>query len=74
VLPAFDYRVTASGIHPVELTVTDGETAQTLANGRVEAAPGVRVEAAQQVSPTTVTPDGNKRIHIQLQLKGVEQK
>jgi hypothetical protein len=74
VLPAFNYRVTASGIHPVELTVTDGETAQTLANGRVEAAPGVRVEAAQQVSPTTVTPDGNKRIHIQLQLKGVEQK
>lgn len=74
VLGPFPYRFAAAGIYPVALTSTGGVTPEVLADGEIQVAPGIRVEAVQQVNPTTVTPDGDKRIRIQLQLKGVVQK
>lgn len=70
----FAHTFRASGIYPVVLSADGDAVPLTVANGQVQIAPGIRVEARQQVNPTMVTPDGDKRIRIQLQLKGVEQK
>lgn len=74
ILGPFPYHFTASGAYPVVLTSTGDVVPQTVANGEVQVAPGIRVEPVQSITPNTVTPDGDKRIRIQLQLKGVEQK
>ncbi|WP_395399660.1 hypothetical protein ACHMW6_21210 [Pseudoduganella sp. UC29_106] len=73
-LGPFTQQFNASGIYRLELSPAGGAEAETLAGSQIEVAPGIRVEASQQVTPNTVTPDGDKRIRIQLQLKGVEQK
>ena len=74
VLGPFQYHFTASGAYPVVLTSTGDIVPQTVASGEVQVAPGIRVEPVQSITPNTVTPDGDKKIRIQLQLKGVEQK
>ncbi|MFZ3173260.1 MAG: carboxypeptidase regulatory-like domain-containing protein [Thiobacillus sp.] len=74
ILGPFLYHFTASGAYPVVLTSTGDIVPQVVANGEVQVAPGIRIEPVQIVAPNIVTPDGNKRIRIQLQLKGVEQK
>lgn len=74
VLGPFAHRFAASGVYPVVISATGDVLPQSIAAGQVQVAPGIRVEALQQVTPGSVTPDGDKRIRIQLQLKGVEQK
>ena len=76
ILGPFTQHFTASGVYPVRLsaTGTGTELPQAVVDGEVQVAPGIRVEAQQTVTPKIVTPDGDKRIRIQLQLKGVEQK
>lgn len=74
ILGPFPYHFTASGVYPVVLTATGDIVPQAVSSGEVQVAPGIRVEPVQSIAPNTVTPDGDKRIRIQLQLKGVEQK
>lgn len=74
VLGPFAHRFAASGIYPVLLAATGDVAPGAVVHGKVQVAPGIRVEPLQSITPAVVTPDGNKRIRIQLQLKGVEQK
>ncbi len=74
VVGPFPQHFSAAGVYPVEISWSSGAQPAALVNGQIEVAPGTRVEMQQQVAPTVVTPDGDKRIKIQLQLKGVEQK
>ena len=74
ILGPFPYHFTASGVYPVVLTSTGNVVPQIVASGAVQVAPGIRVDPVQSITPNTVTPDGDKRIRVQLQLKGVEQK
>lgn len=73
-LGAFVHRFTAAGVYPVVLSATEDPAPQVIANGEVQVAPGIRVGVTQKITPTSVTPDGDKRIRIHLELKGVEQK
>lgn len=74
VVGPFAHHFAASGVYPVLLGATGDVVPQAVVGGEVQVAPGIRVEPVQQVTPTSITPDGAKRIRVQLQLKGVEQK
>ena len=61
-----------SGVYNATFTVTSGTTPMQQTNAVISVAPSLRVEASQNISPAQVVPDGDKRIRIQIQLKGVE--
>ena len=73
-LEAFPFTFTESGEHPVYLSIVSGPTPASSTGGVVSVAPGVRIEPSQSIVPATVVPDGDKRIRMQIRLKGVEQK
>lgn len=70
-LESFPFTFNASGEHPLQLRITSGPSAVNLLGGAVSAAPGIRIEPSQSISPATVIPDGDKRIRMNIRLKGV---
>ncbi len=73
-LESFPFTFTESGGHPVTVSIVSGPTPASLAGGVVSAAPGIRIEPSQNITPAIVVPDGDKRIRLNIQIKGVEQK
>lgn len=70
----FPFMFTESGDHPVSSSIGSGPTPTTSTGGIISAAPGIRIEPSQNITPMTVVPDGDKRIHLDIRLKGVEVK
>ena len=62
-----------SGNYPINVQIVSGPSPINLAGKSVSVAPGIRIEPSQSLTPTTVIPDGDKRIQIKINLKGVEQ-
>jgi len=73
-LEIFPFTFTESGDHQLFLTIVSGPIPTSVTGGVVSVAPQVRIEPSQSISPGTVVPDGDKRIRMQIRLKGVEQK
>jgi len=73
-LDEFPHLFDQSGEYPVTLTVTEGVTPDSVQSDIISVAPSVRLELQQGIAPDNVVPDGDKRITINIQLKGVEQK
>lgn len=73
-LEVFPYTFVESGDHPVQVQIVSGPTPVSLTGGVVSTAPGIRIEPSQNLTPATVVPDGDKRIRIDIRLKGVEVK
>ncbi len=73
-LESFPFTFTESGDHPISVSIASGPTPASLAGGVVSAAPGIRIEPSQNITPAIVVPDGDKRIRLNIQIKGVEQK
>ncbi len=71
-LETFTTEFTTQGVHPVLLQVTTGTLPDTLTSAEIMVAPGVRIQAAQNITPANVTPDGDKRIRINIRLEGME--
>ncbi len=71
-LETFPFTFAQSGEHPLQVQVVDGPTPDTVIGDQVSVAPGVRIEPSQTISPTTVVPDGDKNIRIDIKLKGVQ--
>jgi len=72
-LASLNYTFSESGNYPVQAEVYNGPTLLTTLNGAVSVAPRVRIEPSLSVTPDTVLPDGDKRIHLNIHLEGVEQ-
>jgi hypothetical protein len=71
-LAEFSHNFTQSGQYPFAIQVTGALAGH--ANGLpISVAPGVRLTPTQEITPTIVVPDGNKSIHINIQLIGVEE-
>jgi len=71
-LAPFAYTFTASGNHPLVVTIDSGPVPATMSGKAVSVAPGTRIDPTVTLSPGSVIPDGDKRIRINFQLKGVE--
>jgi hypothetical protein len=63
-----------SGEYPIDVQIVSGPNPVSLNGKPISVAPGIRIEPSQTLSPSTVIPDGDKRIQININLKGVEQK
>lgn len=70
----FPYTFADSGNYQAVATVINGNILSADVDKTIVVAPSVRVEANQSISPQVVVPDGDKRIKVRIQLKGVESK
>jgi hypothetical protein len=73
-LEVFPFTFAESGDYLAQIQTTNGPTPISITGGVVTTAPGIRIEPSQSVAPATVVPDGDKRIRIDIRLKGVEVK
>lgn len=71
-LADFSHEFTQSGEYPLEIQVTGVQASST--NGLpISIAPGVRITPTEDIVPTIIVPDGDKRIRINIQLIGVQE-
>lgn len=73
-LTGLQYKFLASGPHSAVLVSVDGAIPGSLDGLAISVAPGTRIDPTETLIPTSIVPDGTKRIHIELRLQGVEQK
>jgi Carboxypeptidase regulatory-like domain/Prenyltransferase and squalene oxidase repeat len=69
-LETFPFTFTQSGVHPVQVTLQSGPLPAVVSGETVTVAPGTHIEPTQQLTPAKVTPDGDKRLRINIHLKG----
>lgn len=74
VLNGLQHTFTESGGHPAQAQAVSGPVPAVIDAAAITVAPGTRIDPSQGITPATVTPDGDKRIRIDIRLKGVEQK
>jgi len=70
-----EYRFTfeSSGVYPFEAQITSDQVDAIVNGVTVTVAPSVRIEATQNLTPSSVVPDGDKRITIDITVEGIEQ-
>lgn len=73
-LPGFQYQFIDSGLYTSTISVTEGIIPALLEGKPISVAPGTRINPLHSVAPGVVTPDGDKRIRIDIRLQGIEQK
>lgn len=73
-LVGFTHTFTVSGVYPVRIDIiSEGNIISTVSDA-IHVAPSIRIEPSKVLTPTTVIPDGDKKIEIRIQIKGVEDK
>lgn len=73
-LADFEYQFMESGLYTSSISVTNGVAPALLEAKPISVAPGTRIDPTYSVTPNLVTPDGDKRVRINIKLQGVEQK
>jgi hypothetical protein len=68
---SFQHTFTESGDHPIQVRIVGGPLPGNLLGGGISVAPGTRIEPSQSLTPSTVIPDGDKRLRMNIHLKGV---
>jgi len=71
-LGKFTYTFAASGQYPVTVKISSEGNVVLENSDAIHVAPSMRIEATKTLSPTTVVPEGDKRIRIDIRLEGVE--
>jgi hypothetical protein len=75
ILETFSYTFSGgSGSYPLQVGVLSGPDPGGITGKPFSVAPGIRIDPSQSVTPETVVPDGDKRISVNIHLKGVELK
>jgi len=62
----------SSGQYPVTVKVFSGSTLLAQTTDAIYVAPAIRIAPTQTLVPTSVIPDGDKEIRINIQIEGVE--
>lgn len=73
-LSGFTYQFMESGLFTSTINVSGGTVPGVLDAKPISVAPGTRIDPFHSVVPNVVTPDGDKRIRMDIRLQGVEQK
>ena len=71
-LGQFTYTFLKSGQYPATVRILSGSTVVTENSDAINVSPSIRIEPTKMLSPQTIVPDGDKRIRIDVQIKGVE--
>jgi prenyltransferase beta subunit len=71
-LTQFIYQFQEAGEHPVTVNIYRGAELLQTASTKIHVSPLVRIEPKKTLTPSTVAPDGDKRIRIEIELEGVE--
>lgn len=71
-LTDFTNTFTKSGQYPVSVKILSGGEVLGQVADAIYVAPAIRLEPTKNLAPTTVVPDGDKEIRINIQIKGVE--
>ncbi|MBI5044259.1 MAG: terpene cyclase/mutase family protein [Nitrospirae bacterium] len=71
-LSQFNYQFTEAGEHPVTVNIYRGADLLQTASTKIHVSPLVRIEPKKSLTPSTVAPDGDKRIRIEIELEGKE--
>ncbi len=69
---SFEYTFTKSGEYTVEMSIFVNGAAVANGTGSISVAPSIRIEPTMKLTPDIVTPDGDKTIRTDIELKGVE--
>jgi len=73
-LETFTHTFTQSGIYRLDTQILSGELTGGGVNGiPMTVAPGVHIIPHKDVTPLEVVPDGDKRIHLNIQIEGGEE-
>lgn len=67
----FPYQFALPGLYTIDVQVTGGVTPGVVSSQKISVAPAIRIDPSESISPTTAVPDGDKRVHVIIQLKGV---
>lgn len=68
------HKFTASGLYQSTLATASGAAPAQFTSAPVSVAPATRIDPSYSAAPNIVTPDGDKRIKLEIRLQGVEQK
>ena len=71
VIANFPYQFAVAGQYTIGVQVTGGVTPGVVSSQKISVAPAIRIDPSESISPTTVVPDGDKRVHVSIQLQGV---
>jgi hypothetical protein len=75
IVETFPYTFSVgSGSYTMHVRILNGPSPVNIIGKPVSVAPGIRIDPTQSIAPMTVVPDGDKRIHLNIHLKGVELK
>jgi len=69
-LAAFSHTFTESGTYPIQAKVFKGTELLATVNDTISVAPAIRIDPSKTLTPQTIPPDEDKRIRIDIQLKG----
>ena len=69
-LAQFSYQFAEAGEHPVTVNIYSGVNLLATSSTRILVSPLVRIEPKKTLTPSTITPDGDKRIRIEIELEG----
>ena len=72
VIDSFDFEFLMAGEYVIELYSYSGMEIENVIQSVIKTAPGLRIDASQTVTPTTVTPDEDQRVRINIRLEGEE--
>jgi prenyltransferase beta subunit len=72
-LSSFSHTFAESGDYPIQTRIFNGTELLATASSTVMAAPAVRIDPNLTLTPQTVTPDGDKRIRLEIRIEGTAQ-
>jgi protocatechuate 3,4-dioxygenase beta subunit len=71
VVATFAYQFAVPGLYAITAQATGVVTPGVISGQKISVAPAIRIDPSESISPTTAVPDGDKRVHVNIQLKGV---
>ncbi len=71
VVANFPYQFAVAGQYTIDVQPTGGVSPGVISSQKISVAPAIRIDPSESISPTTAVPDGDKRVHVTIQLKGV---
>lgn len=72
IIDTFSPTFSEAGEHSFTVSFQNSVVPDTLQTGVISVAPGLRIDPSQSLTPTSVTPDEDQRIRINIRLEGRE--
>lgn len=71
-IPTGTVSFSTAGLWPVSVAVADVPTLSAPTLDKTTVVPGIRIEVRKDITPSTITPDSERRVRVGLHIKGVQ--